>query len=493
MVSVIACVACQAQSGNPTEMIGSNVLFPYLGADGRYGYADSSLKIVIPLQYSSAELFDSNGLAVVRNEDGKYGVIDTDNRLLVPFERERFRLFTVGDQTLMESSTQYTNSLRFWEWRFWPGFSLTGGGTDKRLFDTNVRREKVTLKWLGKNKVIKTRRGAAGAFHLRFRIRHLGENRVLVDNDLYKIDRNSSNKLANDIENIVNDQWLLQYSAKGYRLLTTNGEPLGRGWLQSLAEIDLNINQQKHTLLIKKHDKFGLHTKGDFYRDDENNTFVSGDFDKVFPTNIQEYVGSDTLSARNILDKSRYISPISGTDRFMIVSSDLKTLVALDTEGHWHPAEEHYNDFRIVSAARTAILWPPHSHFLNEQDIPSGWEVHRVAEFNVDEWYKISIRQDKKRLQGLWDKTRKVWVLAPEYYAVNRLGSAEQFISFQSVEKGKWGVYDLKEQRIHIPEIYHSISPDGMVQLIESNQRLTFYLDVETRREFRDKRPTSQR
>lgn len=487
---IVVCTACQAQPTKSTEMNDNkakDALYPYLGADGRYGYADKDMQVVIPPQYSSAEFFDSNGLAVVQDEGGKYGVINNDNQLLVPFVKERFRLFSVGDQTLIETSVHYTNSLRFWEWQFWPGFSLTGSSTDKRLFDTQVLREKVTLRWLEKNRILKTRRGPAHTSYLRFRIRNLSENKVLIDNDLYKIESSGATKLASNIEEVVDQRQLLQSGSKGYRLVDIDGKSRRKTWLKPITELDLEINGQPDTLVIKKQDNYGLHSKGDFYRDRKNNTVVSTAFDKVFPTIIDEYTHSDTLSARDILDKSRYIAPIPGTDRFMIVLNDLKTLTALDTNGHWHPAAAHYEDFRLMTTSRTHILWPPVTYFLNKKDVPAGWEAHQVAEFDGNELYKISIRRDKIRLQGIWDNSRKAWVLEPEYATLNPLGYAGRFISFRRMEGGKWGIYDLTEQRVHISETYLSITPGGMVQLARGDQRLTFYLDVETRREFRDK------
>lgn len=53
------------------------------GFPAKYGYIDTSGKLVIPMQYSNAETFHE-GLAVVNNDNGT-GVIDRDGNVVIPF------------------------------------------------------------------------------------------------------------------------------------------------------------------------------------------------------------------------------------------------------------------------------------------------------------------------------------------------------------------------------------------------------------------------
>ena len=54
----------------------------YVGKNGKYGYIDTSGKLVIPCEWDDAGIFDE-GIAPVEM-DGKWGCIDTTGKLVVP-------------------------------------------------------------------------------------------------------------------------------------------------------------------------------------------------------------------------------------------------------------------------------------------------------------------------------------------------------------------------------------------------------------------------
>ena len=116
--------ACSSISGTlPTPDVSDTMKrFPYLAKNGLYGYANEQLALIIPAQYRSASLFTSTGFAVVADEYDRHGVIDTNGDLVVPLNYKSVDLHVVGKYTLAWTERTYTNSLRFWEWKFLPGF-----------------------------------------------------------------------------------------------------------------------------------------------------------------------------------------------------------------------------------------------------------------------------------------------------------------------------------------------------------------------------------
>ncbi len=63
--------------------------------DGKFGFIDTSGKVVIPLQFAYAYQF-SDSLAHVKNVAGKYGFIDHSGKVVLPFEYENASSFSGG-------------------------------------------------------------------------------------------------------------------------------------------------------------------------------------------------------------------------------------------------------------------------------------------------------------------------------------------------------------------------------------------------------------
>lgn len=487
MLGLVCSLAGYASSDTSSTKNSNMRLYPYLGANGQYGFADSNMQVVIRPQYRSVNFFTEQGIAIVRNSEDKYGIIDLDGRLILPFRKDNFRLFTVGDQTLIELSSKYKSNLRFWNWQFWPGFSLTGGGNDKRWFDTNVPREKVQVRWLEKDRTIRSKRGAAQDSRLRAKVTVFDERTFLLDDELYRLDEKKAVKIASKISKTVNYPLFLQKVNNEFKLMKLGEELVLEKMLQVLPEMDLLIAEQDYRFQIQMRTDYQVYSKGDFYKAGNGQVYVFPDFDKPFPTKISDQTTSDSLSADEILDRARYIQPIPNTDRFMIVLGDLKTLIALDTEGNWHPADEHKHDFRIVTPSG-GILWPLSADFLDKSNVVDDWEVNRISEIHTQsELYTVTLRRDKEQRQGIWDNTAKSWKLYPKFHSIRNLDFDNRFVPFLSHKEGKWGLYDLEKQEIYIAEIYHSIYSNGMVQLFENGKYISFYLDVTTKREFREK------
>lgn len=76
----IFCVGVTISAASQTQST-TTELIPYLDANGQYGFADASGKLVIPAQYSSVSRFSEGRAAVAA--DGKWGYIDESGRWVV--------------------------------------------------------------------------------------------------------------------------------------------------------------------------------------------------------------------------------------------------------------------------------------------------------------------------------------------------------------------------------------------------------------------------
>ncbi len=66
-----------------TQLIYGQKLIPF-ESNGKWGYCDSTSKVVIKPKYYEASKFNSNGMALVKNEKGLKGVINEKGKVLLP-------------------------------------------------------------------------------------------------------------------------------------------------------------------------------------------------------------------------------------------------------------------------------------------------------------------------------------------------------------------------------------------------------------------------
>src|SRR5690606_6047308 len=138
-------------------------LLPYLDENGRYGYVNKNMEVIIQAKYSSATPFTTTGFAVV-SEVSKplymhrnyYGVINQMGELVVPYAYEEIHLEVLNGQTLIWTKHAYLNRWRFWDWSgilFGDNFL-----SDAKLIDTEVWRSKMQLEVLENGQHINKKR-----------------------------------------------------------------------------------------------------------------------------------------------------------------------------------------------------------------------------------------------------------------------------------------------------------------------------------------------
>lgn len=484
---MIFCIVCKAQIMENTTPDSERTLYPYLGANNQYGYADAKGKVVIEPQYTSVNFF-YNGLAVVRINGGQEQIINTHNEVVpLPVHYDEVRIHAVAHYAFVETTEYYDNRWRFWEWRFLPGFSIIGGGSsDSRLFDTKVAREKRTLYWWEAGELMATKRGRRSAGETYYFLRDVGGGVVQIDDELYELEGSKVKRLARNIEpyKMVDGNLLMRKTNRGYRIVDNRNNDVLKRTFKPRSEQVLDVAD---STFVMKTENMGIRRKPiEWYVDNENQVFVYPDFSKPFPTRIHANTWSEDASSLGILTKTQQIASIPHTDRFLMVLNFGKTVHALDTTGVWHDPETHYDDIRVLSAGVSSIIWPPYRYFVGDPPLPEGAEIQRVQEFGRDtKVFQVTITNGEKRRIGVWDSGLSEWLMEPIYAQIHMYRIQPRFLSFQSVEDEKWGFYDLSERSIHIPPIYDSVQGNGWVRMeAESNQQF-FYLDITTKLEFR--------
>lgn len=469
---------CQAQTK----------LYPYLGANDLYGYADLEGNVMIEPQYERAGFFQNN-VAIVRMEGEKEKLINLDNQHIpIPIKYKELKLHSFPHYTIIELIETYTNRWRFWDWRFLPDFSFMGTPSRNRLFDIDVMREKRSLYWLEGNQIIQSKKGEKGKGDTYFYLNSIGENKIQVDDKFYRIDNGAIKQIAKNVEigKEVNGGYFLQNRGSYFQIIDSTGRKISNQKFQPLLEIELDVEGTPYTRSTESH--YPTYRKSaHFYKDDKGFNYVYPDLNKKFPSKISHYHFQDSITAVEILNRAQSFASIPDTDRFLLVLDHGKNVFAIDTAGYWQNPDEHMAQITVLSRSGNS-LWPPISYELGSPIIPDGWNISSFRFIDkMKNWYIVRIRNEDQALQGVWGKNTQAWITPPVNYQLGYSTVSNRFLSFQADKDGKWGFYDLENQQVHIPPTYNSIDGSGWVSLDEMGDSKRFYLDVENKREFRDK------
>ena len=462
-------------------------LFPYLGINERYGYADSKGNVQIAPQYDRVDFFH-NGVAVVRRKGEKDMLINTNNQpVSIPVKYTSLKLLPFPDYTLVEFTREYANHWRFWEWTFLPDFSFFGTPSRNRLFDTKVFREKRTLYWLEGQHRIQSKKGGGGK--TRFDIWPVAENTVQVDDNLYRISPPTMKRIAKGIvvHKNVGGSYYLQKKGHSFQVVDSTGKRVMPIKLQSITELTLDVEGVPLVLPTEKRQPF-YYKLADFYEDESGNSYVHPDLSKRFPRHIKPYPFQDSMTAEEILKKAQTVAVVPESDQFLLTLDFGKRVFALDTAGNWQDPNAIIGKITVVSRSGS-ILWPGYETELGSLTLPDSAKVISIHPFEQhSNWYMVRIQQgEEQRLTGVWDKETESWCMPPQYYETSYSIFQHRFLTFKISKEGKWGVYDLVNRKVHIPAVYDFLDTDGWAYLYGETPK-GFYLNMATKQEFREKK-----
>lgn len=461
-------------------------LYPYLSKDGLFGFADEHLTLQIPPKYKAVSLFTRQGYSVVTDSLGKKGVIDIRKGMVLPITNESIQLFELDDFTLAAVSNAYYSRLRFWEWKFLPGFNLMGTGNDKRLFDTKVKRIKKTVFILGgKNQKVKSARITPSGYYMNnFNISILDNNQVLIDGALYKISSKGARLMTKGIQDTLAGHRFAQRRGNRLYILDRDGNPVGTKGYALLDSLEFIVNDLPHTVQLNSS---GFQAICRAYKDEEGKVFIYPDFSKQLPRILSGKLPENDSRAEDVIRGIWRIAAIPGSDYFLFMHyQDGKRIFwFLDRQGNWHanlPSEVPFT----VTLPSGDILWPQSDRFISDDQVPDQWEIRTISRLGESSGYRIAIGQGKTTRQGIWDIDKNQWLIRPKYYQVYPLGDNKRRWAFQPEKSGLWGIMD-QQGEVLVKPVYYSITREGWVQLQENGRYISFYLDLKTLRPFREK------
>lgn len=458
--------------------------YPYLGKNGLYGYADGEFRVHIAPQYKRADFFTKQGFALVTDTTNKMGIIDKNNKPVVPIAQEHIVLHELSDFTLAEIRTPYSANYRFWDWEFLPGFDIIGGGSnDKRLFDTHVQRKRITVYLLGDRPLqITSATFSASAYNSNYlHVVPLADNQILIEGKVYALRKNGSRVVATNIDDILPDGTFAQRKGEVLRIVDRQGEQTVNSKYVLLDTITFQVNGVPLSNRLAKG-----RGKRAVYSDQKGRRFVYPDFTKSLPRVILNKSEGE-LTTEEVLQKSTLIASVAKSDYFVFMGkTDGKRFFwFLDGAGNWHSTLPSAISF-IVTTPAGEILWPEHDYYITSDKLPAGWSIREIRALTDKALFRITLTAADGTRQGIWNLDKKQWVIAPEYYKVQPLGNDFRQWAFQADKDGFWGVLDAVGELQLAPK-YASISSHGQVRLEEQGKTHTFFLQLPSLKEFREK------
>ena len=288
---ILLCILFFSNACAQTKLSVNNTLnenlYPYRDKAGKFGYVDENMQIHIEPQYDHAEFFTEHGFAVITDHLGKKGVINKSDQLVLPSEHEYIRLFMLNDFTLAEVNSYYYTRWRFWEWEFLPGFSLSGGGSDKRLFDTKVKRVKKAVFVLGQKprEIIEEVVTDKSYVDKYFDIKALDSNQVLIDNRLFKIEPKQVRSIASGVKGPLSPETFAQLKKKQLHLIDKHGKRLSEKPFLEVDSVVFNLENKRIALETSLSSNRSITSA---YKNAEGAYFIYPNFSKALPQLIHE-------------------------------------------------------------------------------------------------------------------------------------------------------------------------------------------------------------
>lgn len=478
-ITNIAC-AQQEEQGETVQ------LYPYLDSEGRFGYVDQNFQMRIQPQYKSASFFTKHGFAVVTDSLNKEGVINQDSQFVIKADYlpKSIHLYELDGFTLAEIRKKYYSTLRFWEWKFLPGFSLSGGGNDKRLFDTQVERLKKTVLVLGPKtkKVISERISVSNSKKKYFNIRTLDSNQVIIGGTLYNINKKGVHSIAQGITEQISENTFAQRKGQRLYIVDRSGKQVNKDGYTLLDSIAFKVED----VPIGKPLSREYAPIASAYRNAEGLTFIYPDFAKPLPWLIHDNMHPDDPTAEELIRGLWTLASVPESEYFLFMSfRDGKPFFRfLDTQGNWHQTLPSDIPFTVTQRSGD-ILWPPKDHYIPQNQVPEGWKIDWISGLSDSSMYHMTLRHDKTVRQGIWDFDKQEWLIAPEYYEVYPMDNP-QYWRYHSEHDGLWGIMDYNG-KVMIKPTYYSLHPDGWVEHREKGKYISFYLNPSTLKEYREK------
>ncbi|MBP3942639.1 hypothetical protein J5U18_03520 [Sphingobacteriaceae bacterium WQ 2009] len=453
---------------------------PYLTKNNNFIYVDKNLKKQPFDSFTKAEKFTETGYALVGNDKSEIAIIDSKGKFVLDFTHYDVEIQKVNNVTLMMKELEYDKKMPLWKW----DWNIMGGDIQK----TQTYR-KIEIRVLETNQVLFEQDVPLHDKQYNFNIHHLDEDHVVLNDILFEIKNSRFQKIKSRIALTLEDGRYVPASDNSFEIHSIkNKKPLLSNLIGTQV-LNLTVNKQAFVLDSINMDRYAPLIPKTLQDTKSNDVYVYPQYDKVFPKEIIN------ASARqiNFLENVSLLYSVNNTPYFILGRFNYDhDIWAYD----WLYVDEYGNLLTEINVKNFFILdqigravWPDKKMIISKNEVEKDYKIGNIFYVNNSEILFLVevIDSEKKSKRGLWNSNTKSWEIEPQYQSIHVLDSKKGIFALQKVEKGTYQLYNNKMKQQIGTSAYQWISSDGAVQVDQENQeRLYFYIDIETGKEYRD-------
>lgn len=479
-------------------------LYPFLSAEGLYGYVDKDMHMVIQPQFTSASLFTSTGFAVVSEaprplymHKNHYGVINVKGELVIPYAYDRIDLLEMHGSTFIWTDRQYLNRWRFWDWQgILFGDNILSGNA--KLIDTEVWRSRIRLGVLETHTEINKTRSYDGAFAKEIIPLTLLDSVAFLQGDhLYDLSGGKPKLIAKDIYGRTRSGALLQGKRGAYRLMDNQGHVLSSARYRKKKTLRIDMQEEHLAFPVERirkiRKKIGLAETAFVFEDEKKRQYIFPNLDDPFPMQA-DATTPDGVALDTVLNRSRLFPDETGQGNFYFnwgYIREEKRVFQLNAKGQWKrfAAKEGIEQWMQDQADTD---WQSVASGIAGDPLSKGWELYSREKFSAH-LYLITLRREVDQISqqhmGVWDKQSQSWIWPPVNYMIQALDRQKGYWTYRKDRTGKYGIYFLPGHQYISPPKYDKVDADGWVEIVESsNNPKRFLVDWTSGQEFRELR-----
>ncbi|WES98800.1 hypothetical protein P2W68_04120 [Chryseobacterium arthrosphaerae] len=476
--SIIACT--QEKQDRPSAMKAIPAV-PFLTRQNDFVYVDkTNLKSVINQKFKSASVFTPTGYAVVENEKGEYAVIDETGKVVLDFSPSQISLNVVNGLTFYKKDIEYDKKMPFWKWEW----NIMGSGIGKEQTYHTIQ--------IG---IIESRQ-----ILLKEDIPYLEDNYALnfisVDEDhvfwngvLYQIKKSSLSKIENNIAELLENKRFIKASGKSFSIYELNQKKAVHSELEGSETLSIQYGNEIIALNEVNKERYEPDVPKLLVDHKTRDVYPFPQYEKVFPKKITKA----TALQIDFIKKTYLVYSISHSPYFLLgvfnYNHDIWAYdwLYIDTEGKITDAIGTYN-FKVLDQIGD-LVWPDRKMILPDQYIGKNWKFGKINAYEgMQDNYLIRIEDEKQlRTMGLWNSSKKIWEIKPDYHHISVLDTEKQIYALQTEQDGLYMLFDNKIKKNIGSKAYQSINSDGWVNVqLPSGQTINYYIDIYSGKEYKE-------
>ncbi|MGU3375001.1 hypothetical protein [Chryseobacterium sp. M5A1_1a] len=481
LISITACTQKKDNSISVLSKMKTINTVPFFTKQNDFVYVDkTSLKPITNQRFQSASVFTSTGFATVENKKKEYAVINENGKIILDFSAEEIELNVINGLTFYKKEIEHEKKMPIWKWEW----NIIGGNINKEQTYYKIEIGVLETKQILLHEDIPY---LEGNYYLNFV--SVDENHVFWNETLYEIKKNHLKKIENNITELLENKRFIKTSNASFSMYELNQKKAIHNGLTGSEK--LSIQFEKETIMLNEVNKerYDPEVPKLLVDNKTNDVYPFPQYEKVFPKEITKA----TASQIDFIKKTSLVYSITNSPYFLLgvfnYDHDVWAFdwLYIDTKGNVVDSIGNYN-FKVLDQIGN-MVWPDRKMILPNEFINKNWKFGKINSYQgMNDLYLIRIEDEKKlKTMGLWNSSKKIWEIKPEYHAISVLDAEKNIYALQKEENDLYTLYDNKNKKNIGSKAYQSINSDGLVNVkLNTGENMYYYIDIYSGTEYKE-------